>query len=300
MGTGMGTTASKEGLGRTAASDRRLVAGVRQTLRRAPALTVGLVILAPVLLFALLVPFWVPDPNAQDVLNRLEPPSLQHPFGLDEFGRDVLARMAYGARLTLVVATSVAVLAGAAGLVIGLVAGSSRKLDNVLMRIMDGLMAFPGIVLALGLVAALGPRVSNIVIALATVYTPTVTRLIRSAVLSLRDQEFTVAARSLGARESAIVIRHILPNLVAPLVLQVSFIFGFSIVAEASLSFLGVGAPPEQPTWGTILATARAYLHQAVHLTFIPGFAIFVTVLGLNFLGDGLQDALDPRLRRRL
>jgi peptide/nickel transport system permease protein len=276
----------------------RIVA-LRRILRRAPALGIGGSILIVLLLITIIGPFLAQDPNAQSIASRLDAPSTDHWFGRDEFGRDILARMIHGARVTLGVSTSVASLAGFFGLALGLTAGYFRYLDNVLMRIMDGLMAFPGIVLALGLVAALGPRISNIIIALSVVYIPNVTRLMRSGVLSLREQDYVLAARAVGAHELRIVTRHITPNLVAPLVVQVSFIFAFAIVAEAGLSFLGVGAPAHQPTWGTILATARSYIHQAPYMTLIPGLAMFVTVLALNFLGDGLQDALDPRMRRR-
>jgi peptide/nickel transport system permease protein len=275
------------------------VVALRRLVRRAPALGIGGSILLVLLLITIIGPFLAQDPNAQSIANRLDAPSADHWFGRDEFGRDILARMIHGARVTLGVSTSVASLAGFFGLALGLTAGYFRYLDNVLMRIMDGLMAFPGIVLALGLVAALGPRISNIIIALSVVYIPNVTRLMRSGVLSLREQDYVLAARAVGAHEVRIVTRHITPNLIAPLVVQVSFIFAFAIVAEAGLSFLGVGAPAHQPTWGTILATARSYIHQAPYMTLIPGLAMFVTVLGLNFLGDGLQDALDPRMRRR-
>jgi peptide/nickel transport system permease protein len=275
------------------------VVALRRLVRRAPALGIGGSILLVLLLITIIGPFLAQDPNAQSIANRLDAPSADHWFGRDEFGRDILARMIHGARVTLGVSTSVASLAGFFGLALGLTAGYFRYLDNVLMRIMDGLMAFPGIVLALGLVAALGPRISNIIIALSVVYIPNVTRLMRSGVLSLREQDYVLAARAVGAHEVRIVTRHITPNLVAPLVVQVSFIFAFAIVAEAGLSFLGVGAPAQQPTWGTILATARSYIHQAPYMTLIPGLAMFITVLALNFLGDGLQDALDPRMRRR-
>ena len=275
------------------------IVAVRRVLRRAPALAIGGSIMLVLLLITAIGPFFVADPNAQSIANRLDPPSLDHWFGRDEFGRDVLSRMVHGSRVTLGVSTSVAALAGMIGLALGLTAGYFRYLDNILMRIMDGLMAFPGIVLALGLVAALGPRISNIIIALAVVYIPNVTRLMRSGVLSLREQEYVVAARAVGAHELRVVVRHITPNLIPPLVVQVSFIFAFAIVAEAGLSFLGVGAPAHQPTWGTILASARSFIHQAPYMTLIPGVAMFITVLALNFLGDGLQDALDPRLRRR-
>ncbi len=271
----------------------------RAALQRAPSLRIGVMVLLLVVVAGLAGRLVVQDPNQQDIRHRLESPSWDHPFGLDDFGRDILARMVHGTGVTLFAGASISLLASLAGLVIGLTAGYFRRIDNLIMRIMDGLMAFPGIVLALGLVAALGARISNIIIALTVIYTPSVTRLIRSAVLSLRDQEFVIAARAAGANEWRLVVRHIMPNVMAPFILQVSLLFGYAIIAESGLSFLGVGAPPEQPSWGTILSSARQYVYQAPFMTIIPGLAIFITVLGLNFLGDGLQDALDPELRHR-
>jgi peptide/nickel transport system permease protein len=272
----------------------------RALMRRAPALAIGGLVLLLIILFALIGPILTPDPNEQDIRNRLEPPSRNHVFGKDQYGRDLTARMAHGARTTLFVSTSVGLLSGISGLVLGLAAGYFRRIDNVIMRIMDGLIAFPGLLLALGLVAALGPKTSNIIIALSVSTVPYVARLMRSAVLGLREREYATAAKALGAHEVHIIVRHIIPNLIPPFVLQVSFIFAVAILAEAGLSFLGVGTPPEQASWGGILSSARGFINQAFFMTFIPGFAIFITVLSLNFLGDGLQDALDPRLRRRV
>lgn len=266
-------------------------------LRGSPGIPFGGGILLIFTVIAILGPAIVGEPNTHDILNRLKPPSSTDWFGTDEFGRDVFARMLHGARITLLVGFSVALAAGLAGAIVGMLAGYYRSLDNLLMRIMDGLLAFPSIVLALGLVAALGPRISNAVIALSIVYTPRVARLVRGVVLSLREQEYVSAAHALGASDHRIMLRHILRNLSDVLIVQVSYIFALAVVAESALSFLGVTGSVDLPSWGGILSDGRRYIYQAPSMTIIPGIAIGLLVLALNLLGDGLQERLDPRLK---
>jgi peptide/nickel transport system permease protein len=231
---------------------------------------------------------------------RLSPPGAEHRFGTDNFGRDLYSRTVYGARLSLMVGGMVALLAGLAGTALGLLGGYYPRVDLVLMRIMDGMMAFPGIVLAVGIMAALGPRVTNVIVAISIVQTPRVVRVVRSVVLSLREMQYVEAARCMGVSDWRMLFRHILPNCISPLVVQCTFIFSEAVLGEASLSFLGVGAPPEIPSWGVILGEARLYIRNAPWMMFLPGSALTVTVLALNLLGDGIRDWLDPRLRKTM
>jgi peptide/nickel transport system permease protein len=231
---------------------------------------------------------------------RLSPPGADHRFGTDNFGRDLYSRTLYGARTSLIVGGMVALLAAAAGTLMGLMGGYYLRVDLLLMRIMDGMMAFPGIVLAVGIMAAMGPHVANVIVALAIVQTPRVVRVVRSIVLSLRGMQYVEAARCLGVGDARMLLRHILPNCVSPLVVQCTFIFSEAVLGEASLSFLGVGAPPEIPSWGVILGEARLYIRNAPWMMFLPGMALTVTVLALNLVGDGIRDWLDPRLRRTM
>jgi peptide/nickel transport system permease protein len=278
---------------RRANARRRLA----RMLRGSPGIPVGGGILLLFLIVAVIGPPLVADPQAQDVINRLQGPSAGAWFGTDEFGRDVFARMVHGTRITLWVGLAVAVSAGLAGGIVGMAAGYYRRLDNVLMRIMDGLLAFPSIVLALGLVAALGPRISNAILALSIVYTPRVARLVRGVVLSLREQEYVTAARAIGAHDHRILLRHLLVNISDVLIVQLSYVFALAVIAESALSFLGVTGSVELPSWGGILSDGRMYIYQAPSMTVIPGIAIALLVLALNLLGDGLQERLDPRLK---
>ncbi len=229
--------------------------------------------------------------------NRLQPPSVRNLLGTDEFGRDVWSLVLHGSRISLLVGATTMVFTSVGGVVIGLVAGYYRRLDRVLMRVMDGLMAFPAILLAIALMAVRGPGVWNVIVALSVVYTPRTAMLIRSTVLVLRDLDYVQAARALGRRDLAVAFRHILPNCVAPLLVQGSFIFAYAILAEAILGFLGVGVPPYVPSWGNVIASGKNVIREAVWVSLCPGLALTLAGLSLNLLGDGLRDILDPRLR---
>jgi len=237
------------------------------------------------------------DPNALNVSDRLLPPGHAHPFGTDEFGRDILSRTLYGARLSLLVGALVTLLATTGGIFIGLTAGAGPKADRILMRIMDGVMAFPDILLAIALMASLGPSVRNVVLSLGFVYTPRVARVVRAAVLVVIRLEYVEAARAVGASGARVLARHILVNCASPVIVQATFITAYAMLGEASLSFLGVGVPPQVPTWGGIIAAGQVYLRQASWISIFPGVAIILSVLALNLIGDGLRDFLDPRLR---
>jgi len=284
---------------RTAASGRPTSAAlVWRMVRRRRITGVGgaliLIIVASAVAAPLLAPF---DPVALNVPDRLLPPGPAHPFGTDEFGRDILSRTLYGARLSLVVGALVTLLATTAGIVVGLAAGSNPRADRILMRIMDGLMAFPDVLLAIGLMASLGPSVRNVILSLGFVYTPRIARVVRAAVLVVVRQEYVEAARAVGASHSRILARHILVNCASPVIVQATFITAYAMLGEAALSFLGVGVPPQVPTWGGIISAGQVYLRQAPWISIFPGTAIVLSVLALNLLGDGLRDFLDPRLR---
>jgi peptide/nickel transport system permease protein len=237
------------------------------------------------------------DPGFMDPAGRLATPSRAHWFGTDDVGRDVYSRVVHGARLSIAVGGAVVLLSMVLGLACGLAAGYYRRLDNPIMRVMDGLMAFPAIVLAIGLMAALGPSVINVVVAIAVVYTPRVARVVRGSVLVVRETSYVEAARALGASDLVLIGRHVLPNCLSPVIVQGSFVFAAAVLTEAALSFLGVGVPPYVPSWGVILAEGRLYIQQAPWLVLYPGAAIMLTILGLNLFGDGLRDLLDPKIR---
>src|SRR5262245_9972283 len=251
-------------------------------------LMVGLGVLAPLI---------AGNPGHMDVAGRLAAPSRVHWLGTDDVGRDVWARIVYGARLSLAVGVAVVALSFVLGMACGLVAGYYRRLDNLVMRVMDGLMAFPAIVLAIALMAALGPSVVNVIAAIAVVYSPRVARVVRGSVLVIRETSYVEAARALGASDVVLIGRHILPNCLSPVIVQGSFVFAAAVLTEAALSFLGVGVPPYVPSWGVILAEGRLYIQQAPWLVLYPGAAIMLTIFGLNLFGDGLRDLLDPKIR---
>ena len=277
-------------------SPRRLLLG--RLLRRPTALC-AMAILALVVLAAAFAQTLAPyAPSRMDIAHRLAAPDARHLLGSDDFGRDVLSRLLFGARLSLAVGALVVMLATALGLAIGITAGFVRRLDAALMRFTDALMAFPDILLAIALVAGLGPSLFDVVLALGIVYTPRVARIVRGATLVLRELPFIEAARSMGASTPRIMATHLLPNLTSALIVQGTFIFGYAILTEAALSFLGTGVPPTTPTWGNMMAGAQAYMGRADWLILVPGAAIVLTVLSLQILGDGLRDALDPKLQR--
>jgi peptide/nickel transport system permease protein len=262
-------------------------------------LVIGGVLVALLLAIAIINLFYTPyGPLDVNIYTRYSPPSLQHWFGTDEFGRDVLTRCMYGAQLSLTVGFLVVIASVTCGTVLGVVSGYVRRLDGLLMRITDALMAFPDILLAIALMAALGASLTDVVIALGTVYTPRVARVARGATLVLRELQFIEAAEALGASGTRVIAVHLLPNLASPLLVQSTFVFAFSILTEAALSFLGAGVPPTSPTWGNMIASAQEYMQNAAWLILAPGLCIVSTVLALQMVGDGLRDALDPRLRR--
>jgi peptide/nickel transport system permease protein len=263
---------------------------------------VGAVVVATVLLTALLAPWLAPyDPNDQDLERRLEPPSLEHPLGHDELGRDILSRMIYGARVSVGVGLSVVLLAGALGTALGSLSGFvGGRLDTLVMRVSDVFLAFPGILLAIALVAVLGPALRHVILALVVIGWVGYARLVRGQVLQIREQEFVLAARTIGLKPSRVLWVHVLPNVLPTLMVQASLGMAGAILAEAGLSFLGLGIQPPTPSWGAMINAGRSHLLDAPHLALFPGAAILFTVLGLNFLGDALVDALNPRLRGEL
>jgi len=229
--------------------------------------------------------------------NRLKPPSARNYLGTDEFGRDVYSLVVHGSRVSLLVGGVTMLLTSLGGIVIGLTAGYYRRLDLLLMRVMDGLMAFPAILLAIALMAARGPGVANVIFALSVVYMPRTAMLIRSTVLSLRELDYVQAARALGRPDLSVAFRHVLPNCVGPLLVQGTFIFAYAVLAEAILGFLGVGVPPYVPSWGNVIASGKNVMREAFWVSLFPGLTLTVAGLSLNLLGDGLRDTLDPRLR---
>jgi peptide/nickel transport system permease protein len=257
----------------------------------------GAVLMAIVVVIGVLAPVISRSPTHMDVAARLTAPGAAHWFGTDDVGRDVFSRVMYGARLSLLVGVAVVLFSFVVGVFCGVVAGYYRRLDNVVMRVMDGLMAFPAIVLAIALMASLGPSVLNVIIAIGVVYSPRVARVVRGSVLVIRESAYVEAARALGASDLTLIARHILPNCVSPVIVQGSFVFAAAVLTEAALSFLGVGVPPYVPSWGNILADGRLYIQQAPWLVLFPGAAIMLTILGLNLFGDGVRDLLDPKIR---
>lgn len=260
--------------------------------------TIGLVLFGIVVLAALTADWISPhDPLRNNFRYRLGAPNDIHWLGTDRFGRDILSRVIHGTRVSLRIGLMVVLATGVLGALIGAAAGYFRRLDGPVMRIMDGLMAFPGVLLAISLAAALGPSELNAAIALTVAYTPRTARIVRASVLVVRELDYVEAARALGAGHWRILARHILPNSLTPLVVQCTYIFALSVLAEAVLSFIGVGPPPPTPSLGSVIADGRDYILEAPWISLYPGIAIAITVLGLNLLGDGLRDVLDPRMK---
>ncbi|MFQ5846353.1 MAG: ABC transporter permease [Candidatus Methylomirabilales bacterium] len=268
-------------------------------MRKKRVSSVGLIIVVGVMLCAFLAPVLAPySPTEQVLAEGLKGPSVTHPFGQDRLGRDLLSRMLYGARISFWVATVAISISLGIGLLVGTAAGHfGGWMDELLMRLVDILQAFPGILLAIAFAAILGPSITNVVIALSLIGWVGYARLTRGQTLVVREMEFVAAAKALGGRDLRVILRHVLPNILGPILVEASFGFASVIVAEASLSFLGLGAQPPTPSWGGMLNEARQYLLVAPHLTLFPGLAIVVTVMGFNFLGDGLRDLWDPRSR---
>ena len=272
-------------------------ATIKRLLRHRLFMT-GLVLFLIIALTAILAP-WITDvdPNRLSMRNKFKPPGEGWVFGTDSFGRSLWSRVVWGAQLSMLIGASVVALNAVFGILIGAAAGYFRRIDNLLMRINDALMAFPAILLAIAVTSVLGPSTFNVILALGIVYIPRTARIVRSSVIVLREMEFVQAAVAAGAGHWRILTRHILPNAMAPVIVQLSFLFAFAVLSEATLSFLGVGAVPPTPTWGNIMAEGRDFMREAPWIITIPGIALMITVMGLNFLGDGLRDVLDPRLR---
>ncbi len=257
---------------------------------------VGALVVVLLLLVAVAAPLLEPyDPVRINPIERLRPPSAVHLLGTDDFGRDVLTRIIGGTRVSMSVSLSVVVLCAGLGIALGLLAGFYRRVDATLMRVLDGLMAFPGILLAIAIAAALRPSITSTVVALTIVYIGRFVRVMRASVLVAREALYVDAARTAGAGDLRILLQHLLPNTVAPLTVQATFTFAFAILAEASLSFLGVGVPPPAPSWGGMLNDGRQYMAQAWWMTVFPGAMLMTATMALNLFGDGLRDALDPR-----
>jgi peptide/nickel transport system permease protein len=285
--------------------ERRLAATNRRPwlafTRRHPLLVAGAVLLSIMVVLALAAPWIVKaSPVDMDILNRLKPPSEAHLFGTDAMGRDVFARTLWGGRVSLMVGISVALVATVIGVLVGMVAGFLRAADALVMRVMDGMMAIPGILLAIALMTLTRASVKTVVIAIAVPEVPRVVRLVRSLVLTIREQPYIQAAEAIGTRFHWIMLRHVLPNIVTPLIVQATFICASAVIFEAYLSFLGAGTPPEIPSWGNMIAEGRNVVQLAFHIILYPGLFLGSTVLSINLLGDGLRDMLDPKIARRL
>ena len=260
---------------------------------------IGSLVFAAIVLAAAVGPFLTPyGPEDTSLMERFQGPSLAHPFGTDSFGRDVLSRVLHGGHVSLLIGLAVIAITTTLGVIIGATAGYFPRLDNPIMRVMDAGEAFPTLLLAIALAAVLGPGIVNVILALGIAYAPRTARIVRASILVLSQQQFVEAARASGAGPYRIIFTHLLPNAMAPVIVQMTFIFADAVLAEAALSFIGVGPPPPAPTWGNIIADGRTYLYSASWITMFPGIAIFLTVLSLNLMGDGLRDALDPRLKK--
>ena len=269
--------------------------------RRHPTAIAGGVVLLAMVLIALFAP-WLGtvDPQAVAPIRRLKPPSAEFWFGSDMLGRDVYSRVLYGARVSLAVGIAVAFVSTLVGLAIGLVTGFIRWLDAIVMRIMDGLMSIPPVLLAIALMALSRASIGNVILAITLAEVPRVVRLVRSLVLTLREQPYVEAAVAAGTTLPRILVRHILPNTMAPLLVQATYVCASAMITEAILSFIGAGTPPNIPSWGNIMAEARSLFQIAAYLIYFPGIFLSLTVLAVNLLGDGMRDALDPRLARRM
>ena len=284
-----------------AAADTSFVPPRWHWARKHPTLILGAALLLAIAVISIAAP-WIAthDPQDIDPLARLKGPTAEHLFGTDAMGRDVFSRAVWGGRVSIITGVSVAVLATGFGILIGLVAGFVRTVDGFVMRIMDGLMAIPGILLAIALMSVMRPSLVTVIVAITIPDVPRVVRLVRSLALTLREQLYVEAAHAVGTRLPMILWRHVLPNMIAPLIVQATFLAAAAVLAEASLSFLGVGVPAQTPSWGNMMAEGRNFVAVGFHIILYPGILLALTVLATNLLGDGLRDALDPRLARQL
>lgn len=272
--------------------------GLRPLLRNR-AVVIGIVILGIVVLTAILAPLLAPHaPSKLSIINKLKPPSATHLFGTDEFGRDILSRAMFAGRISLLVSLGVVALSTVLGVILGVAAGFFPRIDAPISRLLDAMMSFPDILLAIALVAALGPSLITVIIALGITYAPRLARIVRGSTLVLREMPYIEAALTLGLPTWRVLSRHVLLNLASPILVQATFVFASAMLAEASLSFLGVGVSTDMPTWGTMLASGREYMNNAPWLMIFPGLAIVLSVLSLQLLGDGLRDLVDPRLSK--
>jgi peptide/nickel transport system permease protein len=273
---------------------------VATAIRRNPTIFVGGMLLVVLVSLAILAPWLTADPLRQTPVNRLRPPSERFWFGTDQFGRDIFARTLHGARVSLIVGISVAAASALIGLALGIICGYFRRIDGVVMRIMDGIMAIPSILLAIALITLTRPGLAIVIVAIIIPEVPRVVRVVRSVVLSIRAQPYIDSAIAGGTRGFKLLARHILPNTLAPLIVQATYICAAGMLIEAGLSFLGAGVPPEIPSWGNIIAQGRSFFQIAPWSILIPGAFLALTVLAVNLMGDGLRDRLDPRLARRM
>lgn len=279
----------------------RVRKGVLGFAQRHPSMAFGIVVLGAMFCLAIAAPWLLTvDPTALAPVRRNQLPSAEHWFGTDQLGRDIYSRVVYGSRVSLVVGFSVATLAALAGLVIGLVSGMVRWADGVIMRIIDGMMSIPPVLLAIALMALTRGSIQNVIIAITVAEIPRVARLVRGVVLTLREQPYVDAAIACGTRTPVLMIRHILPNTLAPMAVQATYVCASAMIVEAILSFIGAGIPPSIPSWGNIMAEGRTLWQVRPHIILFPAVFLSMTVLAVNLLGDGLRDALDPRLAKRI
>ena len=270
-------------------------------LTRHLTLVIGVTLISVLVLLSLCAPLITPyDPIALDVTHRLRPPGAEHWFGTDNYGRDVFSRTLYGGRISLLVGISATVLSSLIGTAIGIAAGMFRWVDAVLMRLMDGLMAIPSILLAVAMMTLVRPGVMIVIVAITVPEVPRIARLVRSVTLVIREQTYVQAAEAIGTRLPALLLRHILPNALTPIIVQATYVCGSAVLIEAYLGFLGVGIPPEIPSWGNIISDGRTYIQLAIWMVLFPAGFLGAMVMAINMLGDGVRDFLDPRLARRL
>jgi peptide/nickel transport system permease protein len=277
-----------------------VLARTATAIRRNPTIFIGAVLLAALVAIAIIGPWLVADPFRQAPINRLRAPSERFWFGTDQFGRDVFSRTIHGARVSLIVGLAVAALASLIGLGVGLLCGYFKRVDAIIMRVMDGIMAIPTILLAIALITLTRPGLGIVIVAIVIPEVPRIVRVVRSVVLSIRGQPYVESAIAGGTRNAMLLVRHILPNTLAPLIVQATYACASAMLIEAGLSFLGAGVPPEIPSWGNIIAQGRTFFQIAPWTILIPGVFLAITVLAVNMLGDGLRDRLDPRLARRM